>query len=94
MQDFASFEQESQARGYGEVLERVWQANEEVATHTHPFAVRALVVEGEFWLTCNGRTQHLLPGQRFELDAEVPHAERYGPQGAVFWAARKYPPAA
>ena len=30
----------------------------------------------------------LKPGDRFELDREVPHAERYGPEGTTFWVAR------
>jgi hypothetical protein len=41
------------------------------------------------WLTCHGQTQHLLPGDTFELARDVPHDERYGPEGAVYWVARK-----
>ena len=29
-------------------------------------------------------------GDRFELSFEEPHAERYGPQGATYWAARRH----
>lgn len=28
-------------------------------------------------------------GFEFTLDYEVPHAERYGPEGATYWAARR-----
>jgi quercetin dioxygenase-like cupin family protein len=85
---FAEFEAHARAAGAYEVLERRWAAGQVLAEHTHPFAVQALVVEGEFWLDCGGRTQHLRAGDRFSLAAEQPHAERYGPEGAVFWAAR------
>jgi hypothetical protein len=40
------------------------------------------------WLTVAERTQHLRTGDRFELEAEVPHAERYGAEGATYWVAR------
>jgi len=40
------------------------------------------------WLTVDGVTQHLQPGDRFDLPAGRPHAERYGPQGATYWVAR------
>jgi hypothetical protein len=43
------------------------------------------------WLTHDGTTQHLRPGDRFELDEGVPHAERYGAAGATYWAARRHP---
>jgi hypothetical protein len=41
------------------------------------------------WLTMNGHTQHLQPGVIFELEPNVPHDERYGAQGAIYWVARK-----
>ena len=75
-------------RGFQEVAERHWDAGVEVDTHTHPFAVEALVVQGEMWLGCDGRTLHLLPGDRFELAHSQPHSERYGPAGAVYWVGR------
>ena len=46
------------------------------------------------WLTVAGQTRHLHPGDRFELDAHVPHDERYGPEGATYWVARRNAPAA
>jgi hypothetical protein len=30
-------------------------------------------------------------GDGFELDALVPHSERYGAAGATYWVARKLP---
>ncbi len=87
--DFEGFAAESQALGYGTVLERDWAPLTVLDTHSHPFAARALVVRGEMWLTCGGETQHLLPGGRFQLDADVPHDERYGAEGATYWVGRR-----
>jgi len=75
--------------GFPEVLERRWQPNQVVETHTLPFAVQALMVEGEMWLTVGDDTRHLRARDRFELGYGAPHAERYGAEGAVYWAARR-----
>jgi quercetin dioxygenase-like cupin family protein len=71
------------------VLSREWAPGVVLDTHTHPFAVKAVVVAGEMWLTVGDDTRHLQPGDRFELDREVPHAERYGAAGATYWVARR-----
>ena len=71
------------------MLFRSWAPLTELATHTHPFSVKARVSRGEMWLTVGNTTQHLLAGDAFELAREVPHAERYGPQGAAYWVARR-----
>ena len=92
--DFTTFEADALARGFDEVAERAWPANAEAPTHTHPFSVEALVVRGEMWLTAHGSTQHLVMGDSFQLDLAVEHAERYGPEGATYWAARRMAPAA
>lgn len=86
---FAQFEAAALARGFDEVLVRQWAADTVIDTHTHPFAVDARVVQGELWLTCGDQTRHLRPGDSFELAREVPHAERYGSQGATYWVARR-----
>jgi len=87
---FDSFQADALARGFDEVLVRTWAPGTVVGTHTHPFAVDALVVQGEFWLTVGEDQRHLQPGDTFQLARDVPHAERYGDQGAIFWAARRH----
>lgn len=89
MISFDEFEAAAKARGADEVLERKYAPNVVIDTHTHSFALQALVVHGEFWLTRGDVVKHLQPGDRFELDREEPHAERYGPEGAIFWVARR-----
>jgi len=87
---FSEFEATARREGYDEVVARDWPADAVVATHEHPFAVKALVVAGEMWLSEGDTTRHLVPGDRFELAAAAPHAERYGAAGATYWAARRH----
>ncbi len=86
---FRQFENDARAEGFDECLERRWGPDVVVGTHRHPFAVRALVVQGEMWLTVGDDTRHLRGGDRFELERELPHAERYGSEGATYWVARR-----
>ena len=86
---FAEFEASARAVGFDEVLVRDWPASTVIATHTHPFAAKALVVAGEMWLTHDGHTRHMRHGDTFELAAGVPHDERYGAEGATYWVARR-----
>ena len=86
---FEAFEREARAAGFEEVLERKWPAHATLETHTHPFDVRAVVVQGEMWLGCEGSTRHLLAGDSFTLARDVPQSERYGPEGATYWVARR-----
>ena len=89
MPSFESFQSTALQEGFDEVIERTWDPLTVLDTHTHPFGVKALVTQGEMWLTVGDTTQHLQAGDRFELAREVPHAERYGPQGATYWVARQ-----
>ncbi len=50
------------SEGFDEVTERVWEPNQVVRAHSHPFAVHALVTAGEMWLTLGDHTQHLVAG--------------------------------
>jgi mannose-6-phosphate isomerase-like protein (cupin superfamily) len=86
---FDQFAADARARGFTEVLERRWAPRTVFDTHTHAFAVEARVVQGEMWLTHDGRTRHLRPGDTFVLDPNVPHDERYGDNGATYWVARR-----
>ncbi len=85
----SEFTAQALAEGFDEVLERKWAALTVLDTHTHPFALKALVVQGEMWLSVGQQTQHLLAGDEFALEREVPHAERYGAEGATYWVARR-----
>lgn len=90
--DFTTFERQALARGFDEVAERRWPPGEVLPLHTHPFMVEALVVAGEMWLGIDGAAPRRYgPGEGFTLAAQQPHDERYGPEGATYWAARRHP---
>ena len=86
---FETFQADALASGFDEVLERRWAPDAVIATHTHAFGVEAVVKQGEMWLHAEGRTLHLLPGDSFTLSPGVPHDERYGAEGAIYWVARR-----
>jgi mannose-6-phosphate isomerase-like protein (cupin superfamily) len=86
---FEAFRADARVLGFPEALVRTWAANTVLDTHPHPFDARALLVDGEMWLTLDGRTRHLRPGDWFEVPAGTPHDERYGPRGATYWVARR-----
>lgn len=73
---FAEFQVQALAEGFDEVLQRTWAPDAVLDTHSHPFAVKALMTEGDLWLSCQGTTRHLQTGDRFELAHDEPHAER------------------
>ena len=86
-----AFRAEWLGQGYDEVLAREWAPGQRVPEHRHPFDVQALVVRGSLVLGCAGEQRTLQAGDRFELAADVPHTEHYGPEGATFWVARRNP---
>ena len=59
---FQQFEVDALAKGFDEVAPRVWDADQAVDLHTHPFSVEALVVQGEMWLKVGDDTRHLSAG--------------------------------
>jgi quercetin dioxygenase-like cupin family protein len=88
---FESFRASSLKAGADEVLERRYAPGQVVETHTHPFDADALVTGGEMWLTCGDETRHLRAGDTFHLPHGTLHSERYGPEGATYWVARRNP---
>jgi hypothetical protein len=87
---FDAYTRAAKAEGFDEVIERRWPPSTVLDSHTHPFALKALVVDGEMWLTVEGLERHLVPGDEFALERDAPHAERYGAQGATYWVARRH----
>jgi quercetin dioxygenase-like cupin family protein len=74
--------------GFDEIIIRQWAADLDTGIHQHPFDVSVVLVQGEFWLSVGPDVKHLKAGDAFRLAREVPHAERYGPEGATVWVAR------
>ena len=93
MPSFEEYQRAALAEGFDEVVERRWEPGTVLDTHTHPFALKALVVQGEMWLGVRGgELRRLVPCDTFALEREVPHAERYGEEGATYWVARRSSP--
>jgi mannose-6-phosphate isomerase-like protein (cupin superfamily) len=88
--EIEAFAAHARARGFNEVTERRWDPKVTIETHTHLFSVQAVIVQGEMWLTVGDSTRHLRPGDTFALERDVPHAERYGVEGATDWVARRH----
>ncbi len=86
---FEAFQARKLQEGHDEVLVREWAPDFANEPHAHLFDTQALVAQGEFWLTRDGQTTHYKQGDTFTVARGVMHCERYGPSGAVFWAARK-----
>ena len=86
---FDDYRAQALTEGFDEVLERNWPPNAVLDSHTHPFALKALVIQGEMRLTVGDETLQLRPGDAFALARDVPHAEHYGPDGATYWVARR-----
>ena len=78
------------ADGYDEVLNRQEEAGQAAPEHTHGFDVRILMSEGEFLLERSGETRRCGPGEVFEVPANAPHAESFGPSGAAYLAGRRH----
>lgn len=88
--NFDDFRLQSLMEGFDEVLERHWEPRTLLDMHTHPFAAKALVRSGEMWLTVGDLTRQLRAGDTFEIERDVPHAERYGAEGVLCWVARRH----
>lgn len=86
-----AFEAGLQADGFVELQTREIPAGTHNDDHAHPFEVRALMLDGELQLTCDGRTATYLAGDVFTMAAGKPHAEQFGPAGASYLVGRKYP---
>jgi hypothetical protein len=86
---FELFQQRKLNAGFDQVLVRDWAPYFANEPHTHDWDTEALVAHGEFWLTLNDGIHHYKAGDTFTVLRGVVHSEKYGAEGAVFWAARK-----
>lgn len=77
------------AERYEEVVTIEREANGALDSHAHPFAAKALILEGELSISTDGVERVYRAGDVFQLDANTPHAERYGPSGVKYLVGRK-----
>lgn len=57
--------------------------------HAHPFEAKALILAGEIHIRIGDEERLYRAGDVFHLPANVPHAERYGPDGVEYLVGRK-----
>jgi quercetin dioxygenase-like cupin family protein len=88
--DHAQFRQQLQAEGFDEIVDKSLPAGQFVATHSHPFAVKALVTAGEVSLEVGGTTTRYGVGEVFSMAKDCAHAERYGESGVSYVVGRKH----
>lgn len=87
----ADFETALRHAGYQDVERKQTQPDFATQPHSHPFDVRALVLEGEMTLTSQGESRTYRVGEVFEMAAGCEHSERYGPAGAKTLVGRRKP---
>jgi quercetin dioxygenase-like cupin family protein len=85
----SEFEARLRADGFTEVLTAARQPNESLSAHAHDYDVRALVLEGDITLTCDGETRTYRAGDTFSMEAGRPHLERVGEGGVRYLVGRK-----
>jgi quercetin dioxygenase-like cupin family protein len=85
----SEFEARLRADGFTEVLTAARQANESLSAHAHDYEVRALVLEGDITLTCDGETRTYRAGDTFSMGAGRSHLERVGESGVRYVVGRK-----
>lgn len=79
--------------GYTEVIERSMEPGLFVDEHTHPFDVRALVLEGSALIACGDERREVGPGDILELAADTVHTEQYGDAPYRFLVGKRTPAA-
>lgn len=80
-----------QQEGYPDPVEVKQVPNGSLGEHTHPFAVKALVIDGSIDISIQGILKTYVAGDVFELEFEESHSESYGPTGVAYLASRRPP---
>jgi quercetin dioxygenase-like cupin family protein len=83
------FQRLLEQEGFPEPLEVQQVPNGRLGNHEHPFAVKALVIEGSIDIAIDGEIRTYRTGDVFELRFKEVHSESYGPEGVKYLASRK-----
>ena len=87
--DQAAFEAELKRDGY-EMQVNTTPGAKINPQHSHPFDVRALVVQGAMTLSRDGAARTYKAGETFSMPRGCLHFESYGPEGAMIVLGRKH----
>ena len=88
--DTSAFEAALKADGFGDIEKKAVAPNVLNPVHTHPFAVRILVLSGEMTVTANGAAHTCRSGETFAMEPGCEHFEQYGAEGSVYLVGRKH----
>jgi quercetin dioxygenase-like cupin family protein len=88
--DVQAFETDLKNTGYGDIVHKEGVPGSTNQPHQHDFAVRGLVVSGEFILTKEGTPTTYRSGDTFEMDANCSHTEGFGANGSTYIIGRKH----
>jgi quercetin dioxygenase-like cupin family protein len=86
----AQFIEMLQQEDYPDPVEVRQAPNGSLGEHSHPFAVKALVIDGSIDITIQGNRKTYSIGDVFQLGFEEPHSESYGATGVVYLASRNH----
>jgi quercetin dioxygenase-like cupin family protein len=87
----ADFETALKRAGYLDVETKQLMPGVVTQPHSHPFDVRALVLDGEITLVSKGESRTYRAGEIFEMAAGCEHSERHGPEGIKYLVGRRRP---
>ena len=87
--DTTAFETALKADGYADIETKSVPANVANALHSHDYAVRILMLEGELTIGRDGVAQAYRAGDTISVDAGCEHTELYGPAGGRLLVGRK-----
>ncbi len=88
--DISAFEKELKNTGYGDIVMKEGEPSTVNTPHQHEFAVRGLVIAGEFTLTKDGKPTTYVAGDTFFMDPNCSHTEGHGPAGSKYLIGRKH----
>ena len=90
--DLEAFTAELRKDGYLDIETKTIEADKVVGLHSHPFDVRAVVLDGSARIACGGEPEReFKAGDIVEVAAGVEHTEHYGPEGYKFLVGRRHP---
>ncbi len=84
------FARQLAAEGFDDVLTKTLPPGPEVPAHSHPFAVKALVLEGEITLGVAGERTVYRTGDVFTMATGCEHTEWYGATGVRYLLGRRH----
>ena len=87
--DRQTFELELKREGY-DVVTNTTPGAKTNPVHSHPFDVKAMVVQGTLTLSRDGQVRTYKAGETFTMPRGCLHSESYGPEGAVTLFGRKH----